>query len=78
MSSGSDDQHPAPAPASDGTPGTAVKGWATKKSLSKAGSDEGPATKASAPVGQFLREAYRDTLDEGVPDDMMDLLRKLD
>lgn len=29
-------------------------------------------------LGQVLRDAYRDALDEGVPDDMLDLLRKLD
>ena len=32
----------------------------------------------SRDVGQYLRDAYRGALDEGVPDDMMDLLRKLD
>lgn len=29
-------------------------------------------------VGTFLREAYREALDETVPDDLMELLRKLD
>lgn len=29
-------------------------------------------------LGQVLRDAYRDALDEVVPDDMLDLLRKLD
>ena len=29
-------------------------------------------------LGQVLRDVYRDALDEGVPDDMLDLLRKLD
>ncbi len=29
-------------------------------------------------LGQVLRDAYRDALNEAVPDDMLDLLRKLD
>ena len=29
-------------------------------------------------LGQVLRDAYHDALDEGVPQDMLDLLRKLD
>lgn len=41
-----------------------------------------PVEKIARPVrdglGQVLRDAYRDAVDEGVPDDMLDLLRKLD
>ena len=57
---------------------TASKGRENTKPSAKDGSDAEPQAKVSPPVGQFLRDAYRDTLDEGVPDDMMDLLRKLD
>lgn len=35
-------------------------------------------TRPSQDVGQYLRDAYREAIDEGVPDDLMDLLRKLD
>lgn len=74
MSIGSDDQHPAPVPDDDGTRETS----APASPAPKGRSDETLPAKPSVPVGQFLRDAYRDTLDEGVPDDMMDLLRKLD
>ena len=40
--------------------------------------DASDAKRPSQDVGQYLRDAYRGALDEGVPDDMMDLLRKLD
>lgn len=74
MSIGSDDQHPAPVPDADGTRGSGPAASPSPKGRS----DETSPAKPSVPVGQFLRDAYRDTLDEGVPDDMMDLLRKLD
>ena len=32
----------------------------------------------SDPIAQALRNAYQSTIDEGVPDDFMDLIRKLD
>lgn len=36
------------------------------------------AGRGSADVGQMLRGAYRLTVEEAVPDDLMDLLNKLD
>ncbi|UYY78653.1 NepR family anti-sigma factor [Sphingomonas sp. R1] len=40
------------------------------------GSGQTPAP--SADVGDALRRAYDDTLNESVPDDLLDLLKKLD
>lgn len=34
--------------------------------------------KNSDPIAQALRNAYQSTIDEGVPDDFMDLIKKLD
>ena len=32
----------------------------------------------SDPIAQALRNAYQSTVDEGVPDDFLDLIKKLD
>lgn len=37
-----------------------------------------PRNDKATPVGRALRSVYDDTLRESVPDDFMDLLRKLD
>ena len=34
--------------------------------------------KDSDPIAQALRNAYQSTVDEGVPDDFLDLIKKLD
>ncbi|WP_420606797.1 NepR family anti-sigma factor [Novosphingopyxis sp.] len=34
--------------------------------------------KDSDPIAQALRNAYQSTIDEGVPDDFLDLIKKLD
>ena len=47
----------------------------------KAGSaaaDGASANTDADPIAQALRNAYQSTIDEGVPDDFMDLIRKLD
>lgn len=38
----------------------------------------GAAQRAPGDVGQLLRGAYRQTVDEAIPDDLMDLLNKLE
>ncbi len=48
---------------------------ARKVSGAKAG---GKAAGAPGDVGQLLRGAYRQTVDEAIPDDLMDLLNKLE
>ncbi|MBH9536404.1 NepR family anti-sigma factor [Novosphingopyxis sp. YJ-S2-01] len=37
-----------------------------------------PIQKDSDPIAQALRNAYQSTVDEGVPDDFLDLIKKLD
>ncbi|HEX7822995.1 MAG TPA: NepR family anti-sigma factor [Sphingobium sp.] len=38
----------------------------------------GAGQRAPGDVGQLLRGAYRQTVDEAIPDDLMDLLNKLE
>ncbi len=35
-------------------------------------------SKSADPIAQALRNAYQSTVDEGVPDDLLDLIKKLD
>ena len=77
MSSGSDDHPPAPRPRRIGRREVKVEDQVTPSPSSPRPGKTPLSATPPAPVGQFLRDAYRDTLEEGVPDDMMDLLRKL-
>jgi Anti-sigma factor NepR len=43
------------------------------ESMSKSGKKRGP----NAEIGQALRKAYRDAVDEAIPPEMLDLLGKL-
>ena len=42
------------------------------------GSEHASKGKNSDPIAQALRNAYQSTVDEGVPDDFLDLIKKLD
>lgn len=53
------------------------RGDARGRGKSSGGASPSKADKAS-PVGRALRTVYDDTLRESVPDDFLDLLRKLD
>ena len=53
------------------------RGEAPGRGKPAAGASRSKSSKAN-PVGRALRTVYDDTLRESVPDDFMDLLRKLD
>lgn len=60
----------------DATSGAASTHDGTKKKpASKTSSRKRP---APSDIGNMLRGAYRETVDEAVPDDLMDLLNKLE
>jgi hypothetical protein len=52
----------------------------TKTPAAKSGKGAGrsDAARSSGDVGQLLRGAYRQTVDEAIPNDLMDLLNKLE
>lgn len=58
----------------------ATSGAAPARGAKKSGGGKGNRRKPSSPsdIGTMLRGAYRETVDEAVPDDLMDLLNKLE
>ncbi len=48
-----------------------------KKGRAAASRDGVSKQKDSDPIAQALRNAYQSTIDEGVPDDFLDLIKKL-
>lgn len=49
-----------------------------KAETPQAEKDSAAKGKSSDPIAQALRNAYQSTIDEGVPDDFLDLIKKLD